>query len=177
MMEIFLKDSIANRVNSDLSNNLGNLIQRVCSFIYKNCDKKVENNFDLNEDDKILITLSENKIDNYIELMNNQEIDKAIKIVFDLLTETNIYVDRQAPWVLKKKNINRMNVVLSISIELIKRCSFMLYPIIPNSCEKIFKTINIKLPDLNFKNIYKLPETSNVINFPEPIFPRIETND
>ena len=173
----FSKDSIAIRVNSDLSNNFGNLIQRICSFIYKNCDKKVENKFILDEYDKRLISLSDKKINNYIELMNNQEIDKAIKEIFDLLTETNIYVDKQAPWILKKTNVNRMNIVLSISIELIKRCSFMLYPIIPGSCLKIFKILNIEFLDLNFNNINKLPLKPYIINLPEAIFPRIEIND
>jgi len=173
----FSKDSIAIRVNSDLSNNFGNLIQRICTFIYKNCDKKVENKFDLNENDHNLISLSEKKINNYIELMNNQEIDKAIKEIFDLLTETNIYIDKQAPWVLKKKDVNRMNVVLSISIELIKKCTFMLYPVIPVSCEKIFQILNIEILNINFKNINELPTKPNTINLPEPIFPRIEIND
>ena len=70
--------------------------------------------------------------------MDNQEIDKALREIFELLSETNAYVDQQAPWVLLKSNIARMNVVLSLAIELIKRSALMLYPVIPGSCLKVF---------------------------------------
>ena len=173
----FSKKSIAKRINADLSNNFGNLIQRICAFIVKNCDHTVENKFDLNDEDNKLLTLSENTIKNYTDLMDNQEIDKALKQVFELLTETNIYIDKQAPWVLKKNDNMRMNVVLSISIELIKRCTFLLFPIIPESCKKIFHILNINISELNFDNICLLRKKSNKINNPNPVFPRIETHD
>ena len=173
----FSKNSIANRVNADLSNNFGNLIQRICSFINKNCKQIVENKFDLSKDDEILINFSVEKIRNYQILLNDQEIDKAIKEIFELLSITNVYVDKQAPWQLKKKDIKRMNVVLSISIEMIKRSTFMLYPIIPSSCKKVFNLLNIDINKLNFDNICKLTNNKITINIPEPIFPRIDIND
>jgi len=173
----FSKNSIANRVNADLSNNFGNLIQRICSFINKNCNQVVENKFNLNKDDSILINFSIEKIKNYQILLNDQEIDKAIKEIFELLSATNIYVDKQAPWQLKKINIDRMNVVLSIATEMIKRSNFMLYPIIPTSCKKVFNLLNVNFNKLNFVNICILPDKLVVINISEPIFPRIDIND
>ena len=173
----FSKKSIAERVNADLSNNFGNLIQRVTSFIYKNCDQVVQNKFEINTVDKNILEFSEIKLNKYKNYMNNQEIDKAIKEIFELLTETNIYIDKQAPWQLKKNNIDRMNVVLSISIELIKRSTFMLFPIIPSSCKKVFKILNINFSNLTFDNILFINNLSVKINKPEPIFPRIEKND
>lgn len=173
----FSQDSIAKRVNADLSNNYGNLVQRICSFIYKNSGRIVENKFNLIDEDKNIISFSKKTIDAYQVYMNNQEIDKALKKTFDLLTETNIYVDRQAPWILKKTDIERMKVVLSISIELIKRSTFMLFPIIPHSCLKIFHLLNTDISNLNFDNIFYLPTASFKINNPEPIFPRIDTDD
>ena len=70
-----------------------------------------------------------------------------------------------------------MNVVLSVSIEIIKRSTFMLYPIIPSSCTKIFDILNINIKDKNFVNIKYLPKKSFKINISKPIFPRIEIND
>jgi len=173
----FSKKSIAIRVNSDLSNNYGNLIQRISSFINKNCNQIVENKFKLTNDDQKLLDFSLEKLNHYQTFMNNQEIDKSIKEIFELLTETNIYVDRQAPWKLIKYDINRMNVVLSISIELIKRATLMLYPIIPNSSIKVFNLLNIEYSKLNFENIILLQKQSVKINHSVPIFPRIEIND
>ena len=109
--------------------------------------------------------------------MENHEIDKALKETFELLTETNVYVDQQAPWILNKSNIARMNVVLSLTVELIKRSTLMLYPVIPNSCLKVFEILNLNFSSINFDNIENLPSTSLIINEPSPIFPRIVIND
>ena len=173
----FSKSSIATRVNADLSNNFGNLIQRICSFINKNCNHVLENKFVLNKDDDKLVKYSIEKINNYQAFLDEQEIDKALKEVFELLSITNIYVDKQAPWQLKKTNIDRMNVVLSISVEMIRRSAFMLYPIIPSSCKKIFTLLNINIDNLNFDNICLLPSKQVTINIAEPIFPRIDVDD
>ena len=173
----FSRESIAKRVNADLSNNFGNLIQRICSFIKKNCNSIVENNFSLNSEDDRLLQFSIDKINNYRSYMERQEINKALKETFELLTETNVYVDQQAPWVLLKSNIARMNVVLSLAIELIKRSTLMLYPIIPGSCLKVFEILNLNFSSINFDNITNLPTIESSINDPSPIFPRIEIND
>ena len=109
--------------------------------------------------------------------MNNYEIDKGIKEIFELLTEINIYIDRQAPWTLKKNDIRRMNEVLTLSVEMIKRATFLLYPIIPKSCLKIFNLLNIDFSLLNVDNFCKQPTKPYIINKSEPIFPRIEIND
>jgi len=125
----------------------------------------------------VLINLSIEKIKNYQVLLNEQEIDKGIKEIFELLSATNIYVDKQAPWRLKKINVDRMNVVLSISTEMIKRSNFMLYPIIPTSCIKVFNLLNVKIDNLNFDNICLLPSKQVTINNSVPIFPRIDIHD
>ena len=170
----FSKNSLIKRVNADLSNNFGNLIQRVCSFVNKNCDQIVENKFDLKNDDKNILKSSEQKMINYKKYLNNQEIDKSIKNIFELLSETNIYIDNQAPWALKNNNIERMNVVLSVAIEIIKRSTFMMSPIIPQSCLKIFLILNIDSSKLSFDNILILPNKPHKINSSKPVFPRID---
>ena len=173
----FSKKSMITRINADLSNNYGNLIQRISSFIIKNCNHKIENDFNLADEDNTILKLSITKLDNYKKCMDNFELDRAIKEIIELLSQINIYIDKQAPWLLKKTDIKRMNVVLSVSIELIKRSTLMLLPIIPNSSIKVFNLLNIKYLDLNFQNISILPDKEQIINRPEVLFPRIEVND
>ena len=55
--------------------------------------------------------------------METQQIDRALKSVFELISETNTYINKQAPWVLKKNNIKRMNVVLFIALNIIRASS------------------------------------------------------
>ena len=173
----FSRGAIAQRVNADLSNNYGNLVQRICSFIEKNCESIVENNFNLHQADKDLLNFSLEKIKNYNILMNNQEIDKALKETFSLISEINVYIDKQAPWALKKTDKIRMNIVLSLSVELIKRATLLLYPIIPASCLKVFNILNINFDDLDLYNFIQLPKVKKTLNKVSPIFPRININD
>ena len=173
----FSKKALTTRINADLSNNFGNLIQRTASFIIKYCDHLVENDFELIEDDTNLLNLSLDKIKKYKNYMNTYNFDKSLKEIFELLTETNIYFDKQAPWKLKKTDEKRMKIVLSISIEIIKRVTLMLFPFMPNSCIKIYHLLNIDYSLLNFENISILPSRSFKINKTEPLFPRIDIND
>ena len=172
----FSKEAIVKRINSDLSNNFGNLIQRVCSFINKNCNSIVENKFELENDDKKLLEFSLKKFKNYKNFFENQEIDKSIKEVIDLITEANVYFDKKAPWKLIKSNRFKTNVVLSVTIEIIRRSSIMLYPVIPDSILKIFNILNINYKEINFKNYEIIPDFNYKINESIPIFPKVEND-
>ena len=109
--------------------------------------------------------------------MDNQEIDKALKEVFLLLNEANFYVDKQAPWNLKKTNIDRMKIVLSVSIEIIRRATILLYPIMPESCKNILSLLNININNISISDYATISSEPIIINDPFPIFPRIELND
>ena len=172
----FSHDSMIKRVNADLSNNYGNLVQRICSFIHKNCKSIVENKINIeNSEDKKLLNSSIYRFKKYKTYLDNQEIDKAIKEVIELLTESNVYCDTLAPWTLNKENKKqRMNEVLSLLIEIIRRASLMLFPVIPGSVKKVFVILNIKEEKINFDYFDKLPEFNNRLNTSIPIFPRID---
>ena len=168
----FSKDSIAQRINADLSNNYGNLVQRVSSFAEKNCNSLVHKSEELVNEDKNLIKILQEKFNEYNRYMEFQQIDKALKSVFELISETNSYIDKQAPWSLKKTNIKRMNVVLFISLNIIRTSSLMLLPVIPISAHKVLDILNIDKSERNFNNIKIILKDITIIN-PKPIFPRI----
>ena len=106
--------------------------------------------------------------------MNSDQIDKAIKSIFKLISNANIYVDKQAPWNLKKTNINRMNTVLSVLIEIIKRIAIMTYPIMPNKSEILLSYLNYDINKITFSNIEILPKKEITINQPKALFPKYE---
>ena len=170
----FSKDSIAQRVNADLSNNYGNLIQRVASFIVKNCNSKVIKNSKMNEEDDKLINFFKLKFKEYKNQMQDFQIDRALKSIFELLSETNSYVDKQAPWSLKKTDFERMNNVLFLICNIIIKSSVMLNPIIPESTNKALKIFNIDTLTINFTNFNNIIDNDIIITNPKPIFPRIE---
>ncbi len=169
----FSKKAIANRINADLSNNFGNLVQRISSFAVKNNDSLLKPAENLTNEDQDLINILQNKFDEYCKFMNNQQIDKAIKSVLELISAGNSYVDTQAPWTLKKTNKIRMEEVLYIVTNIIIKSAIMLYPIIPTSCKKILNIFDINIDNLKFDEFTKLINQNIKINNPEPIFPRI----
>ena len=169
----FSKKAIANRINADLSNNFGNLVQRISSFIVKNNDSLLKPAENLTNEDQDLINILQNKFDEYCKFMNNQQIDRAIKSVLELISAGNAYVDNQAPWTLKKTNKIRMEEVLYIVTNIIIKSADMLYPIIPTSSKKILNIFNYDMDNNKFENLTKLINQNIKINNPEPIFPRI----
>ena len=170
----FSKEAVFKRINSDLANNFGNLIQRVLSFVIKNCNSIVDPLSTKNQADKELIDFSNKKFLNYRNYMDNFRIDRGLKEIFELLSETNTYIDNQAPWNLKKNDIQTMKNVISISVEMIRRSTILLYPIMPNSCEKIFSILNLDTNNFNLNLYEDYKKISYKINNPTKIFPRIE---
>jgi len=106
--------------------------------------------------------------------MNAFQIDRALKNVFEYLSEVNSYVDNQAPWALKKTNIERMKDVLYLLTLVTIKCSVLLYPIIPSSINKILNIYNLSIKDLSLININNFYPKLITLNLPNPIFPRIE---
>jgi len=170
----FSKDAISQRVNADLSNNYGNLIQRISTFIVKNANSQVSKPEKLDVSDEKLIKLFDETFKNYMEHMNAFQIDRALKHIFDYLSEVNSYVDNQAPWALKKTNIERMKDVLYLLTLVTIKCSVLLYPIIPSSINKILNIYNLSIKDISLININNFYPKLITLNLPNPIFPRIE---
>ena len=170
----FSKDAIAQRVNADLSNNFGNLIQRIASFIIKNANSEVTKPKKLDISDEKLLKLYDEMFESYLNHMNNFQIDRALKNIFEYLSEVNSYVDNQAPWSLKKTNLERMKDVLYVLTLITIKSSILLQPIIPSSVNKILNIYNLSVKELSLTNIKDFNPVLIKLNQPNPIFPRIE---
>ena len=170
----FSKDAIAQRVNADLSNNYGNLIQRIASFIIKNANAEVSKPNEIKEKDQKLLQEFNVIFKNYLDNMESFQIDRALKNIFEYLSEVNAYVDEQAPWALKKTDTNRMQDVLYFITLITIKCSVLLQPVIPSSIDKILNIYNLSSTDLNLVNIKDFNPNKIILNKPNPIFPRIE---
>ena len=169
----FSRDSIKNRINGELANNFGNLIQRVLSFIVKNLNQNIEltdNNFKFNTFVDILEM--EKSLNKHI---SDYKFDEYLKEIFVFLNSLNNYVDKQAPWALKKTNPDLMKEVLANICICIIRLTQYLHPFMPNKTIKILSLFNL---DESFKSFSKIDEILNMkslkINQPEPLFQKIE---
>ena len=151
-------------INSDLANNYGNLCQRVTTFAIKNCDGKIPNKIKFeNEDLKILDKFKLN-LDLIRKNIDNQDVNFYINFIINILFETNKYFNDQEPWK-KKDNLIRLNTIVYTTLEIVRKISFMLYPIIPQSSLKALKIFNINENQIVFSTLENhnyLKENTNI---------------
>ena len=137
------KNKLEDCINSDLANNYGNLCQRVTAFAEKNCSSTIPKNIKFNDDDiKILNRFTDN-LENLRNEIDKQNINYYIDFIVKLLFEANKYFNDQEPWK-KKDDTQRLNTIVYTSLEIIRKISFMLYPIIPHSINKALNIFNLE---------------------------------
>ena len=146
------KEKLESCINSDLANNYGNLCQRVILFCEKNIGLKVPEKYDfINDDLKILNDFKDN-IKNIEKEINEQNINYYVEYVVNQLFKANKYFNDQAPWT-KKNDSLRLNTIVFVSLELIRKISILLYPIIPNTSLKVLNIFSIKEKEIKFDTI------------------------
>jgi methionyl-tRNA synthetase len=168
------QDRLEDCINSDLANNFGNLCQRVTAFALKNCEGKIPKDIKFDKDDlkildnfKLNLNLIRKKID-------NQDINFYINFIVNSLFEANKYFNDQEPWK-KKDDLIRLNTIVYTTLEIVRKLSFMLYPIIPQSSLKALKIFNITEKEIKFSSLenHKFLKPNN-INKIDILFKKIE---
>ena len=151
-------ESVIHRFNTDLANNLGNLVSRTIAMTKKYFDGVVPCPAEETELDRELKSTCEKAINDFCENMDGYKISDACQCVFDMLSRANKYIDETTPWVLAKDEANkaRLGTVLYNLLESIRIASILLTPIIPATCEEIFAQINTNLCDYSSLSFGKL---------------------
>ncbi|MDC0054531.1 methionine--tRNA ligase [Candidatus Pelagibacter sp.] len=172
------QEKLESCINSDLANNYGNLCQRVISFNEKNCNLLVPDNINFEKDDlKLLNKISDNinKLRSYID---NQELSVYTNFIIDCLFDANKYFNDQEPWK-KKSNVTRLNTIIYVSLEIIRKVSILLNPIIPDTSLKVLDIFSLKQKDINFDTIkdHKCLTPNSNIKKIGILFKKIEKND
>ena len=168
------RDKLENCINSDLANNFGNFCQRVTAFNEKNYNLKIPDSDKFNEEDnRILNNFSEN-IENLRGYIDDQNLNSYIGFIVNSLFDANKYFNDQEPWN-KKDDRKRLNTIIYVSLELIRKISIMLYPIIPSSTIKSLSIFNIKEKDILFESIanHKYLKSNNRIFKVDILFKKI----
>jgi len=172
------RDKLEDCINSDLANNYGNLCQRVTAFVEKNCSSKIPTIKQFNKEDLVMLNKFTNNLSTIRKEIDNQNINFYIKFIISALFEANKYFNDQEPWK-KKGDKERLDVIIYTSLEMIRKISFMLYPIIPNSIKKALSIFNLKVEDINFESIglHNCLKAADKINKIDILFKKIEKKD
>lgn len=165
------RELLIERINGDLANVLGNLVQRTISMGNKYFNGDISNKNEQTEFDKNLID-SINALDSNIEAkMDKLEISSSIDEIFDVLRITNKYIDETTPWVLSK-NLSmqdKLETVIYNLLESIRVCAILLKPYMPDTSDEILKQINNNNDSLKY-----ISNNNYSLNSPTPIFMRID---
>ena len=139
-------------INSDLANNFGNLCQRVIAFVIKNCDSLIPKNIEFSKDDLVILNKYKNNLTRIRKKIDKQDINFYIEYIVNSLFEANKYFNDQEPWK-KKGDITRLNTIVYTTLEIVRKISFLLFPIIPQSSLKALKIFNLTENDIILSTI------------------------
>ena len=146
------QDRLEDCINSDLANNYGNLCQRVTAFAMKNCDGKIPAKIDFQPDDLKILNKFQENLDTIRSKINEQNINFYIDFIVNSLFEANKYFNDQEPWK-KKDDLIRLNTIVYTTLEIVRKISFLLYPIIPETSLKALKIFNLSEKDIKLETI------------------------
>lgn len=166
----FSEEALISRTNSDLANNLGNLVNRTITMAKKYFSGHVSNKL-VNEDIDIELIDSVNSLKKVVaQKMEILHISEAVEAIFETYRKCNKYIDETMPWALAKdENSNdRLQTVMYNLLESIRVCTNLLSPYLPDTSENIMSQLNINNNSFDFEkdNVY-------FVNDPEVLFKRI----
>ena len=172
------QDRLEDCINSDLANNYGNLCQRVTAFAIKNCDGKIPSEIKFLDEDLLILDKYKKNLDNIRSKIDHQNINFYIDYIVNSLFEANKYFNDQEPWKKKDDQI-RLNTIVYTTLEIVRKISFLLYPIIPESSLKALKIFDINENQIKLNSLSdnEYLTKGNNINKIDILFKKIEKNN
>ena len=171
---------IVERMNSDLANTLGNLVNRTISMSNKYFGGVVANCGVTDGFDKDLITVALSTKHNVVKKMAKLRVADAMTEIFNLFKRCNKYIDETMPWALAKdpEQKERLSTVLYNLVESITIGASLLAPFMPETAERIFKQLNSSertMDELEMFGLYRSGD--KVVEKPEILFARLDVKE
>ncbi|WP_264476790.1 methionine--tRNA ligase [Jeotgalibacillus aurantiacus] len=181
---IFTPEGFVERVNFDLANDLGNLLNRTVAMINKYFDGEIpvykgsEGEFD-----QQLLALNEETVKKFEESMENMEFSIALSTVWQLISRANKYIDETQPWVLAKDEAQKdeLGNVMSHLAETLRRIAVLLQPFMTQTPGRILDQLQVDRETfLKWESLHDfgvIPSGTKVVAKGEPIFPRLDVEE
>lgn len=174
----YSQENLIQRNNSELSNKIGNLMQRTCSFAFKNCQESVPQVSETFIDDtyksEFFIKLQE-LVQDSITQIENYNINAVLDNIIHITEQSNIYIDQEAPWGLKTSKPARMNEVLYVLVETLRYIGVLMQAFTPESASKMLNQLGVDSRHRQLKHLTRefALKPAGKLQHPVGIFPRL----
>ncbi|TVP95065.1 MAG: methionine--tRNA ligase [Acholeplasmatales bacterium] len=178
---VFTPEAFVERINFDLANDFGNLLNRTISMINKYFSGTIRINETVQTDyDAALSSLTDDVIKNTKSLMNTFKVSQALQEVWRLISRTNKYIDETMPWVLAKDEAQKpvLENVLYHLAESLRQIGILLKPVLIHASSNLFKQLNVPDSLQEWESLaFGKQKTYTVIAKPTPLFPRLDVDE
>ena len=175
----FSRRAIVGRINGDLANDFGNLCQRVLSMVQRNCAGMVPDPGAYRPEDEALLARARGLIEDVRASIDTQALHTALSQIWAVVAEANGYVDRQAPWALRKTDPARMGTVLYGLVEVIRHLGILMQPFTPSAADRLLDQLAVPEDWRSFASLGSggaLPP-GTALPRPAGIFPRFVSDE
>lgn len=180
---VFTPEGFVERINFDLANDLGNLLNRTVAMINKYFDGEIPvYKGSVTEFDELLLQVNNDTVTKYEDAMEKMEFSVALTNVWQLISRTNKYIDETQPWALAKDEANRehLSSVMAHLAESLRRTAILLKPFLTQTPDKIFQQLGlVNESEQSWESLVNFGAikagTSTVKG--DPIFPRLELQE
>lgn len=176
----FTPEDYVGRINYELANDLGNLLNRTIAMVNKYFDGEVPRFAVATDFDADLASVATDSIENYHKQMEAVDFPRALEAVWNLISRTNKYIDETAPWVLAKDETDRdkLEAVMSHLAASLRVVAHLIQPFMKETSDAIMEQLGLGTTfDLEKLTFAGLPEGVRVVAKGSPIFPRLDMED
>ena len=173
----FTKEKFMKRLNSDLANDLGNLVSRTISMVDKYNDLYLPEAHQITEIDQDLIDLATTTSQKVDQAMDHFQFSNALEEIWNLIRRSNKYIDETTPWILAKneEDRERLDTVLYNLVESLRIISILIKPFISHTSDSIRTALNLKTEvKWDDANTWGLSQAGEKLKKIEALFPRLD---
>ncbi|MFI4986650.1 MAG: methionine--tRNA ligase, partial [Alphaproteobacteria bacterium] len=167
-------ETMVARINGDLANDFGNLVQRVLSMINRNCAAALPAPGSFTAADTGLLDAAAAVLAEMRGHMSERAFHRALEALWRVIGQANRYVDEQAPWALRKTDAERMATVLYVLAEAIRHLGILALPFMPGAGDRILDQLAVPHEERGFASLGEAGrlKPGTALPKPEGVFPR-----